>query len=102
MRHLMFLYLNTYDYSMHIKKGDLVKYIPSPGATTPRVIPDNKNPIGIVINVMTCVVGKDPKAQAVIRTIVVRWSSLKWNSKNGLSEEFEPDLELIQRAEKYI
>ena len=87
---------------MDIKKGDLVRYIPSPSATTPRIIPDSQTPIGIVVDVKTCVVGKDPKAQAVIRTIVVRWASLKWNSKNGLSEEFEPDLKLIQRAEKYI
>ena len=98
MVHFTFLLLYTYDYNMHIKKGDLVRYIPAPSSTTPRIIPDSQTPIGIVVNVKTCVVGKDPKAQAVIRTIVVRWSSVKWNSKNGLSEEFEPDLKLIPRG----
>ncbi|MAG27657.1 hypothetical protein CMI47_19170 [Candidatus Pacearchaeota archaeon] len=82
---------------MIIKKGDLVQYTSHPHATVHRVIPGDEFPVGLVICVKESVTRGGPKMRAIIRTVIVKWSDEKWNSKEGVSEEFEPDLKLIQR-----
>ena len=42
----------------------------------------------------------DVDTQAIIKTVSVYWSDITWNESNGLSEEYEPDLKIIQASKK--
>jgi hypothetical protein len=87
---------------MRFKKGDLVRYVANPLSSAPRIIPKGSGPIGIVINTREFRVGDktDVDTQAIMKIVSVHWSDITWNESNGLSEEYEPDLKIIQASEK--
>jgi len=87
---------------MRFKKGDLVRYVSNPLSTAPRIIPNGVGPLGIVIGTREFYVGDkdDIATQAVVKVVSVHWSDAAWNESNGLSEEYEPDLKVIQSSQK--
>ena len=78
-----------------VKIGDLVRYVLNPNTVPPHVIPD-ENPLGIVLGCSTFLVGNDPSSQAVLELVKVRWNNPNWNPKEGCSEEYPSDLQVVQ------
>mgnify|MGYP001405198320 CR=1 FL=1 len=82
--------------------GDLVRYI---GKVIPielkvPVIPPNKRPYGIVLEVKEFTLGGDPLCAANMYIIMVNWFDRSWNtSGDSHSKETISDLELIQRGQ---
>ena len=85
----------------HLKPGDLVKFSKDPIAVPPEVIPLDTEMMGMVINVDTKLIGSDSDPQAIMTTVLVKWSDPKWNSDKGFSEEYMQDLVLVQRGTHY-
>jgi len=82
-----------------VKAGDLVRFETNPPTRVPsrRVIPHDKRPIGVIVEIASKTIGDDPETQSLLEVIYVRWSEEKWNSpETGLSEEFACDLAVIQ------
>lgn len=75
-----------------------MRYVIDSDKPSSLVIPSDENPVGLVINVVSILVGTDPKCQAYMETIDVIWSIPSWNNEKGLSTECRSDLFLIQRV----
>ena len=75
-----------------------MRYVIDSDKPSSLVIPRDKNPVGLVIHVVSILVGTDPKRQAYMETIDVIWSIPSWNNEKGLSTECRSDLFLIQRV----
>lgn len=84
----------------YLSPGDLVRYVIDSDKPSSLVIPRDENPVGLVINVESILVGTDPKCQAYMETIDVIWSIPSWNNEKGLSTECRSDLFLIQRIDR--
>jgi len=82
------------DHKCILQIGDLVRYIKKPKY----VIPHHENPIGIILGHESLLIGKDPKHQAIMEMVKVRWSISKWNLGGGAAVEHPDDLALIQRS----
>jgi len=82
------------DRGFNFKIGDLVRYVKNPKY----VIPHHENPVGIILGYESLLIGKDPKHQAIMEMVKVRWSVSKWNSSGCGSVEHPDDLSLIQSA----
>lgn len=83
-----------------MKPGDLVRYILDPVGKPPnrtRVIPQNKRPVGIVVDIRLQEIGEGD-TKSLLEIMYVRWSDKSWNTSGGLSEEFRSDLELVQKS----
>jgi GH18 family chitinase len=76
------------------KAGDLVRYAKKPKYA----IPTNEKPVGIILGHHSLLIGKDPKQQAIMEMVKVRWSIGKWNSSGGFSIEHPDDLVIVQRS----
>jgi len=82
--------------------GDLVRYIgkvvPVEAKTT--VVPPDRRPYGLVLEVKEFKLGGDPMCAANMHVIMVNWFEPAWNtSGDNYSEEVISDLELIQRGQ---
>ena len=82
----------------NLKPGDLVKFSKDPITVPPTVIPLDTEMMGMVINVDTKLIGSDSDPQAIMTTVLVKWSDPTWNSDKGFSEEYMQDLVLVQRG----
>lgn len=86
---------------MTMKPGDLVRYVANPPTKIPRrrVIPHNKEPLGVIVEISTKLIGEDPEMQSILEVVYVRWSETSWNnSGGGVSEEYRCDLEVFQKS----
>jgi hypothetical protein len=82
--------------------GDLVRYIGKvvPVELKAPVIPPNKRPYGMVLEVKEFKLGGDPLCAATMHVIMVNWFEAAWNtSGDSHSEEIISDLELVQRGQ---
>ena len=82
--------------------GDLVRYIGKviPVELKVPVVPPNKRPYGMVLEVKELKLGGDPVCAANMYIIMVNWFDQAWNTSGGShSEETISDLELIQRCQ---
>jgi len=82
--------------------GDLVRYI---GKVVPieaclPVVPPDRRPYGLVIEIKEFKLGGDPLCAANMQIIMVSWFEPSWNTgvNDPVSEETISDLELIQRC----
>ena len=81
-------------YEIEPKIGDLVRYTKKPKY----IIPIDESPIGIVLGYHSLLLGKDPKHQAIMEMVRVRWSIGKWNTSGGFAVEHPDDLIIIQKS----
>jgi hypothetical protein len=73
--------------------GDLIRFVKSPVAPPPYIIPHDKSPLGLVISV------KKNRQQSLLGySVKVLWSIQSWNISLGTSEEMSCDLIVIQKA----
>jgi hypothetical protein len=85
-----------------LNPGDLVKYRKDPSAAVPHIIPEGKEPIGMVLAVSEKLIGSDadPDTMSYMSVVLVMWAERKWNSNTGFSEEYYQDLVLVQGCER--
>ena len=79
-----------------MKPGDLVRFIERRKNKNNYVLPRNERPVGIIISVEEKIIHNEEGPEALMRTVIVKWSIDKWNNDAGLSEECYTDLEIIQ------
>jgi hypothetical protein len=81
-----------------MKPGDLVRYIKNTKSSLSKVLPDQTQPIGVIVDIQKTHVGSPDELGAIMTVVYVRWSDNSWNNDRGLSEECLHDLSLVQEV----